>query len=110
MQGIGLPTTTITGPQQRNRFYQNYRTQLSGRSTSIQADYIDAYERRDMAAMQKARNEWNELQKSRVANGFKRQSPTLLNRAVRRKRDRERGVVDGVIVDDSGKGFVDMLK
>lgn len=109
MQGIGLPTTRTSGMHSRNRFYQNYKKLVGERSSVIQGDYVLAFEANDPVAMQNARNEWNDLQAARVRNGFKRQSPALLNRAIRRKRQREATKVDGVFVERSERGFLDLM-
>lgn len=110
MQGIGLPTTKTSGMHNRNRFYQNYKKLVGDRSSVIKGDYVQAYEANDHTAMQEARNEWNKLQEARVRNGFRWQSPSLLHRAVRDKRKRESTAVDGVFVDQSDRGFLDLLE
>ena len=109
MQAIGIPSARTTDLQSRDRFYRNYKTLAGDRSSIIKGDYVEAYEANDAVGMQAARNEFNELQEARVRNGLPRQSPSLLHRAVRDKRKREANAVEGVFVDKSDKGFLDLM-
>lgn len=81
MQGVGLPTNTITDRQYINRTEIQYEKFYDERTSDIKRDYISAYKSGDSEAMEKARTQWMEMQESRQANGFKRQPMSDLFRA-----------------------------
>jgi hypothetical protein len=89
MQGIGLPTNTITDRQYINRTEIEYERFYSERTSDIKRDYINAYKKGDSEGMEEARMKWMEMQDSRRANGFKVQPMSDLFRAPRNAAKRE---------------------
>lgn len=89
MQGIGLPTRSLTDRQFINRTQTEYEQFYSDRSSDIKRDYISAYKKGDSESMEQARIKWMEMQDSRQANGFKRQPMSELFRAPMQAMKRE---------------------
>jgi hypothetical protein len=81
MQGIGLPTNTISDMQFINRTEAQYEKFYNERTTDIKRDYIEAYKKGDSEKLEEARQNWINMQESRRANGFKVQPMSELFRA-----------------------------
>lgn len=95
-QAIGLPTTTITEQQFRNRTQIENEQFFRERITKLKRDYAKAYRDGDSAGMAEARENWRELQEARDKAGFKRQPLSNLLRSPQEQREREARTVGGV--------------
>ena len=89
MQGIGLPTNTITDRQFINRSEIKYEQFYNDRTSDIKRDYISAYKSGDSEAMEEARQDWRDMQDSRRKNGFKIQPMSDLFKAPQAAMKRE---------------------
>jgi hypothetical protein len=108
-QAVGLPTTTITRQQFTQRVVADQNKYYADKASEIKTNYVAASKDGDTAAMAEARQEWEELQASRRAKGFKVQPMSELFQAVAEARKRERGVVGGVETTKSNKRFVEAV-
>ena len=89
MQGIGLPTNTITDRQFINRTEIKYEQFYNDRTSDIKRDYISAYKSGNSEAMEEARQDWRDMQDSRRKNGFKIQPMSDLFKAPQAAMKRE---------------------
>jgi hypothetical protein len=108
-QAVGLPTTTITDRQYTQKVVAEFDKFYSQRAGEIKSSYLKASRQSDAAAMADARTSWQELQDSRVKNGYKRQPLSELLRVPAEARKRERGVVGGVETTKSNRRFVEQV-
>lgn len=106
-QAVGLPTTTITRQQFTQRVVAQQNQYYSDKASEIKTNYVSASKDGDTGAMAEARQEWEELQTSRKAKGYKVQPMSELFQAVAEARKRERGVVGGVETTKANKRFVE---
>ena len=106
-QAVGLPTTTITRQQFTQRVVAEQNKYYEEKASEIKTNYVTASKDGDTAAMAEARREWEELQASRRAKGYKVQPMSELFQAVSAARKRERSVVGGVETTKSNKRFVE---
>jgi hypothetical protein len=108
-QAVGLPTDTIT----RRMFTQKLAKDMDGfyqeKTSEIKRDYVEAFRKGDSAAMGDARREWEEMQASRVRNGYTRQPASTLFKAPMEVTKRERDVVGGVETTRQNKAFVERV-
>lgn len=105
MQGLGLPTTALTGRMQVNRWLNMTEENFSSRAQELQREYIQAAGSERI----KLRREWRELQNWRREYGFNRQSMRTLTDAPRKQLEREGQVVGGVATRSSNRRFVESL-
>ena len=89
MQGIGLPTNTITDREFINRTEIKYEQFYNDRTSDIKRDYISAYKSGNSEAMEEARQDWRDMQDSRRKNGFKIQPMSDLFKAPQAAMKRE---------------------
>lgn len=108
-QAVGLPTNTITDRQFTQKVVKEFDQYYKQRDTEIKGDYVEASRKGDSAAMGDARDEWNKLQDSRVANGYKRQPYSDLFKAPMAANKRERNIAGGVEFGKSNRRFVESL-
>jgi hypothetical protein len=108
-QAVGLPTNTITDRQFTQKVVKEFDQYYKQRDTEIKGDYVEASRKGDSAAMGDARDEWNKLQDSRVANGYKRQPFSDLYKAPMAANKRERNIAGGVEFGKSNRRFVESL-
>jgi hypothetical protein len=108
-QAVGLPTNTITDRQFTQRVVKEFDQYYKQRDTEIKGDYVEASRKGDSAAMADARDEWEKLQASRVANGYKRQPFSDLYKAPMAANKRERNIAGGVEFGKSNRRFVESL-
>jgi hypothetical protein len=104
MAGIGLPTKQLTDKQFLQNAKFEYEKFYNDKASEIKRAYARAY--RSGVGLSDARNDWEELQQSRVRNGFKRQSLSVLLKAPQEQVARERSVVGGVQTNKANRGFV----
>ena len=104
MAGIGLPTKQLTDKQFLQNAKFEYEKFYNDKASEIKRAYARAY--RSGVGLSDARNDWEELQQSRVRNGFKRQSLSILLKAPQEQAKRERSVVGGVQTNKANRGFV----
>jgi len=104
MVGIGLPTKQLTDKQFLQNAKFEYEKFYNDKASEIKRAYARAY--RSGVGLSDARNDWEELQQSRVRNGFKRQSLSVLLKAPQEQAKRERSVVGGVQTNKANRGFV----
>ncbi len=104
MAGIGLPTKQLTDKQFLQNAKFEYEKFYNDKASEIKRAYARAY--RSGVGLSDARNDWEELQQSRVRNGFKRQSLSVLLKAPQEQAKRERSVVGGVQTNKANRGFV----
>lgn len=104
MAGIGLPTKQLTDKQFLQNAKFEYEKFYNDKASEIKRAYVRAY--RSGVGLSDARNDWEELQQSRVRNGFKRQSLSILLKAPQEQVKRERSVVGGVQTNRANRGFV----
>jgi hypothetical protein len=108
-QAVGLPTNTITDRQFTQRVVKEFDQYYKQRDTEIKGDYVEGSRKGDSAAMGDAIDEWNKLQASRVANGYKRQPFSDLYKAPMAANKRERNISGGVEFGKSNRPFVESL-
>lgn len=108
-QGLGLPTTTVTERQYRQGEVIKFDQFYKDRSAEVKKDYIKAYKANDPAALAESREEWNNLQESRVKYGYTRRPLSELMKAPREQVKRERSVVGGIETTKANKAFVSSL-
>jgi hypothetical protein len=104
MAGIGLPTKQLTDKQFLQNAKFEYEKFYNDKASEIKRAYARAY--RSGVGLSDARNDWEELQQSRVRNGFKRQSLSVLLKAPQEQAKREKSVVGGVQTNKANRGFV----
>ena len=107
-QAVGLPTNIVTDRQFTQQVKVEYDKFYAQRSTDIKGDYVKAYRDNDAKGMSQAREEFQQMEDSRVANGYKRQPMSDLLRAPMAAMKRERGVIGGVETSKQNKGFVEL--
>ena len=107
-QAVGLPTNTVTDRQFTQQVKAEYDKFYAQRSTDIKGDYIKAYRDNDAKGMSQAREEFQQMEDSRVANGYKRQPMSDLLRAPMAAMKRERGVIGGVETSKQNRRFVEL--
>jgi len=109
LQAVGLPTTTMTERQYRQGQTIKYDQFYNERSKELKNQYTKAVRANDTAQMADLRDQWVNLQQSRVKNGYDRKPLSDLMKAPREQMKRERGVVGGVETKKSNRGFVQSL-
>jgi hypothetical protein len=107
-QAVGLPTNTVTDRQFTQQVKAEYDKFYAQRSTDIKGDYVKAYRDNDAKGMSQAREEFQQMEDSRVANGYKRQPMSDLLRAPMAAMKRERGVIGGVETSKQNRRFVEL--
>jgi hypothetical protein len=107
-QAVGLPTNTVTDRQFTQQVKAEYDKFYAQRSTDIKGDYVKAYRNNDAKGMSQAREEFQQMEDSRVANGYKRQPMSDLLRAPMAAMKRERGVIGGVETSKQNRRFVEL--
>ena len=107
-QAVGLPTNTVTDRQFTQQVKAEYDKFYAQRSTDIKGDYVKAYRNNDAKGMAQAREEFQQMEDSRVANGYKRQPMSDLLKAPMAAMKRERGVIGGVETSKQNKRFVEL--
>jgi hypothetical protein len=105
---VGLPTNTVTDRQFTQQVKAEYDKFYAQRSTDIKGDYVKAYRNNDAKGMSQAREEFQQMEDSRVANGYKRQPMSDLLRAPMAAMKRERGVIGGVETSKQNRRFVEL--
>lgn len=108
-QAVGLPTNTITDRQFTQKVVKEFDKYYKQRDTEIKGDYVEASRKGDSASMGDAIDEWNKLQASRVANGYKRQPYSDLYKAPMAAIKRERNVSGGVEFTKSNRQLIESL-
>jgi hypothetical protein len=106
-QAMGLPTNTVTDRQFTQNVKAEYDQMYNQKSTDIKGEYVKAYRAGDAKGMAKAREEFQQLEDSRVSNGYKRQPMSDLFKAPMAAMKRERGVIGGVETSKQNKRFVE---
>lgn len=109
LQAAGLPTTTLTERQYRQGQTIKYDQFYNERSKELKNGYARATRANDVAQMAELRDQWMNLQQSRVKNGYDRKPLSELLKAPREQMKRERAVVNGVETKKSNRGFVRSL-
>jgi hypothetical protein len=107
-QAVGLPTNTVTDRQFTQQVKAEYDQLYAQKSTDIKGEYVKAYRENDAKGMARAREEFQQLEDSRVANGYKRQPMSDLLKAPMAAMKRERGVIGGVETSKQNKRFVEL--
>jgi hypothetical protein len=107
-QAVGLPTNTVTDRQFTQQVKAEYDKFYAQRSTDIKGDYVKAYRDNDAKGMSQAREEFQQMEDSRVANGYKRQPMSDLLKAPMAAMKRERGVIGGVETSKQNRRFVEL--
>lgn len=108
-QAVGLPTNTITDRQFTQKVVKEFDKYYKQRDTEIKGDYVEASRKGDSASMGDAIDEWNKLQASRVANGYKRQPYSDLYKAPMAAIKREQNVSGGVEFTKSNRQLIESL-
>ena len=108
-QAVGLPTAPITDRQYTQRVVMEFDKFYAARSSDIKSSYVQASRNSDSEGMGEARTDWEKLQVSRAANGYKRQPMSDLYKAPAAAAKRERGVVGGVETTKSNRRFVEQV-
>lgn len=110
MQALGLPTNTLTdrGFAASSKFKADKF--FAERTPDVKKAYTEAYRSGDAEKMAEARQEWMDLQASRVRNGYTRQPLSELMRAPMEQAKRERSAKAGVTATRYNKGFVGELE
>jgi hypothetical protein len=106
MQGLGLPTTTITERTRLDSELYNTKQFYTGRTSNIKHAYERAAKAGDSAAMQELRDQWNILQNSKAAHGFEREPIQNLLGAPQAQAKRERNTIAGVQFQKGNKRFL----
>jgi len=81
MVGIGLPTNTITDRQFIQRTEAQYENFYREKTTDLKKDYVKAMKDGNSDKLEEVRSEWQSMQDSRRANGFKIQPMSELFKA-----------------------------
>jgi len=105
-QMFGLPTNAITHQQFAQKVKAEYDQQYQERLTEIKGEYVKAYRANDSKGMSNAREEFRQMEESRMANGYKRQPLSELLKAPMAAMKRERSVVNGVESTKQNKQFL----
>jgi len=106
-QAVGLPTNTVTNRQFTQNVKAEYDKFYAQRSADIKGSYVKAYRDNDSKGMADAREEFQRMEDSRVANGYKRQPMSDLFKAPMEAMKRERGVIGGVETSKQNRRFVE---
>ena len=107
-QAVGLPTNTVTDRQFTQNVKAEYDKFYAQKSTDIKGEYVKAYRAGDAQGMARAREEFQQMEESRVSNGYKRLPMSELLKAPMAAMKRERGVIGGVETTKQNKGFVQL--
>ncbi len=111
LQAVGLPSTLVTRQQQATGQVIRYEQFYRNRTSAIKAQFTEAREAGDSAAIRQAREDWLALQDAREKNGFDRQPLSDLLRApqeLRRRRERveDVGVRATVAAEDFARSLL----
>jgi hypothetical protein len=98
----------VTDRQFTQQVKAEYDKFYAQRSTTIKGDYVKAYRDNDAKGMAQAREEFQQMEDSRVANGYKRQPMSDLLKAPMAAMKRERGVIGGVETSKQNRRFVEL--
>jgi len=105
-QMFGLPTNAITHQQFAQKVKAEYDQMYQERLTEIKGEYVKSYRANDSKGMANAREEFRQMEESRMANGYKRQPLSELLKAPMAAMKRERSVVNGVESTKQNKQFL----
>lgn len=108
-QLVGLPTNQITHQQFAQKVKAEYDKQYETRLADIKSEYVQAARSNDYKAMSNAREEFKNMEESRVANGYKRQPLSELLKAPMAAKKRENSVVNGVESSKQNKKFLQTI-
>lgn len=106
LQGLGLPTTTITTRQRIQQEKFEFDTYFKDHGHQLINQYTKAYRENDGPGMIDSREAWSRLQDSRLKNGYKREPLSTLLRAPVEQRKREAHTAGGVEYTKQNRGFV----
>lgn len=104
MQGLGLPTTTITHQQRLSQVKYEFDTYYKDRTTELIRDYQQA--RKAGESVTDVMQEWRDLQEARVRNGYARQPISTLIKSAQQQRKYERDTAGGVEFTKANRQFV----
>jgi hypothetical protein len=105
-QMFGLPTNAIAHQQFAQKVKAEYDQNYQQRLTEIKGDYVKAFRENDSKAMADAREEFMQMEQSRMANGYKRQPLSELLKAPQAAQKREHSAVNGVESTKQNKQFL----
>jgi hypothetical protein len=104
LQGLGMPTTTITHQQRLSQTKYEFDTYYKDRANELIHDYQQA--RKDGESTADVIADWQNLQEGRVRNGYTRQPLSFLLKSAQMQMKRERGTAGGVEFTKANKRFV----
>jgi hypothetical protein len=104
MQGLGMPTTTITHQQRLGQVKYEFDTYYKDQTTQLVREYQQA--RKDGAPVADIMSDWRDLQDARVRNGYTRQPVSMLIKAAQQQKKYERATAGGVEFTKANKRFV----
>lgn len=109
LQALGLQTKQLTDRTFDQKVVADFEQFYKEKSARLTEKYAKAAKSGDTGAMGEAREQWMELQESRVRNGFTRQPLSQLLKAPANQAKREREVVNGVGTRRSGRRLAEEL-
>jgi hypothetical protein len=104
LQGLGLPTTTITHQQRLSQTKYEFDTYYHDRTAALIQDYQQA--RKAGESVADVMQEWRDVQDARVRNGYARQPVSTLIKSAQQQRKSERNTAGGVEFVKANKKFV----
>jgi hypothetical protein len=104
MQGLGMPTTTITHQQRLGQVKYEFDTYYKDQTTQLVREYQQA--RKDGKSVNDIMSDWRDLQDARVRNGYARQPVSMLIKAAQQQQKYERATAGGVEFTKANKRFV----
>ena len=106
MQGIGLPTTTVTNRNLLVSSLYRHEETYNQWAKEIRYSFTQAVKNHDIKARSAAVTEWKRMNEMRRKAGFAPNKLSNLVGSIKAQRTRERGAVGGVETNKSNKGFV----
>jgi hypothetical protein len=110
MQALGAPTTKITNRQAAVGAKYELDTFYKDRTTHLKRAYTEAYKDGDSSALAEARQDWQDMQAARKANGYKPAPLSDLLKAPMEQRKREKATLGGVQYRGKDAGAVRQLE
>lgn len=108
-QGMGFRTMKVADIQKATGVTIQFEKYYKARAGEITHRYNEAFKEQDFDTMQELRQEFIDLQASKVRNGFKAQPLSNLIKAPMEQRKRESSVIGGVRTNTGNRGFVRSL-
>ena len=106
MQGVGLPTTKVTGRNQLVSSLYRHEETYNQWAKQIRYSFTQAVKSHDIRARSEAVKEWKQMNEMRRRAGFAPNKLSNLTGSVKAQRTRERGAIGGVETNKSNRGFV----